>query len=322
MNGRIQNEMRIERANEIKIANMPSYVRRWYINMKASRKTAATCRDYISKVERFLKSINPDISKVNPSDINEENVSNYFLSIQTTKKNGELTYTSDSYQCTIWSCLDNFLNYLCRSGLIKYNYIKDITKPKNHDLDRINEHRILLTSDDFKKIVKATEESKRDRAIILMFMNTGMRETALLSITLDEIDLDNSKLSIIDKGNKRHEYVINYELSKAIKEWLNERNNYLHDDNNHLFLSSRGSVMHPNTVKKVVKKYTEIAIGQPLSPHKLRSGYCSILYEKTGDIEFVRRCVGHSNATTTQRYIVTKGTEKQKAADIMENLLS
>ena len=67
---------------------------------------------------------------------------------------------------------------------------------------------------------------------------------------------------------------------------------------------------------------TEIALGRRLSPHKLRAGLCSILYDETHDIEFVRRAIGHSNVATTSRYIHTNEDEKQKASNIMEKLLS
>ena len=54
-----------------------------------------------------------------------------------------------------------------------------------------------------------------------------------------------------------------------------------------------------------------------LSPHKIRGGDVSILYKETGDAEFCRRAVGHSNIATTQRYITTGGEEKKRAAEIM-----
>lgn len=329
MNGRIQNELFIEKRNDEKIADMPDFVRRWYINMKASHKTAATCKDYISKVERFLKSINPDISQIKTADINEDTVTSYYISIQRTVKNGEISTTSDSYQLTIWCCLDNFLSYLFNSGLIERNYIHSITKPKNHDLSRINEKRVLLTENDFKKILRAidTEENelmkRRDRAVILLFMNTGMRKTALSTMTFDELKIDERKIIVIDKGNKRHEYILNDGVIKALNDWLEVRSAYGGDigaEENHLFISNRGKVMAPKTVEKLVEKYTSKALGRSLSPHKLRSGYCSILYKKTGDIEFVRRCVGHASSATTQRYIVTNGSEKQKAAEILSSL--
>ena len=79
--------------------------------------------------------------------------------------------------------------------------------------------------------------------------------------------------------------------------------------------------MSASTIKYLVYKYTERALGKALSPHKLRAGYCSILYNQTHDIEFVRRAVGHANVATTQRYIVTNGSEKKKVAEIMGSLL-
>lgn len=328
MDGRLQNEMLIDKRTAAKVAEMPPFVCGWYTNMKASRKTAATCRDYVNKVHNFLSSINTDVSKVTLSDINESTVTNYFLSIQTRECNGEMRYTSDSYQSTIWCCLDNFFNYLNRSGLIDQNYIRNINKPKNHDLDRINETRVMLTEKDFKKILKAINDEgnenlrARDRAIILLFMNTGMRKTALTSITLDDVDLEKHQLVIIDKGNKRHEYPLNDGVIDAINKWISVRDEYGNGtSDNHLFISSHGKVMHGNTVFNVIEKYTKKALGHPVSPHKLRSGYCSILYKKTGDIEFVRRCVGHANVATTQRYIVTKGEEKERAAEIMGSIL-
>ena len=329
MNGRIQNELIIEKQNDKRVSVMPDFVRRWYMNMKASKKTAATCRDYINKVGRFLKSINPDISKVELSDINDETVSTYFLSIQKTEKSGELAFTSDSYQLTVWCCLDNFLGYLYKMGMIDRNYIETISKPKNHDLDRINEKRVLLTEKDFKKILKAVDLErndslrKRDKAIILLFMNTGMRKTALSTITFEDLNLEESSLTVVDKGNKRHTYVLNDKLLNALTEWLSVRDEYgTPGSDNHLFISNRGKIISSRAVENIIEKYTEKALGHPLSPHKLRSGYCSILYKKTGDIEFVRRAVGHSSAVTTQRYIVTNGMEKKKAAEIMGNLLT
>lgn len=324
MNGRLQNELIMERKNDEKARAMPSYVGRWYLNLKASRKTGATCKSYLNKIYHFLSYIKDNPLDVSLNDINENTVTDYFLSIQTHKTENGIEYTSDSYQCTVWCCLDSFIGFLFDAGLIERNYIRGIKKPKNRDLTRINEHRVLLTSEDFRNILECVNENnkeflkKRDYAILLTFMNTGMRETALTEITIDDLDMDNGKLYIIDKGGVRHTYNINDKFSSAIKDWLNVRGRTA---DNHLFISDKGKPMHVNTVAYLVKKYSEKALGHAVSPHKLRAGYCSILYDKTHDIEFVRRCVGHANTSTTQRYIVTKGSEKEKAAEIMADLL-
>lgn len=327
MNGRLENEIKIHLRTEEKLKVMPEFVHSWYSNLKASRKTAATCYDYVSKIQKFLKYINEDVASICLEDITEEAVTNYFTSIQTKETNSGVVFTSDSYQCTVWSCLDNFLEYLADHGKIEINYMKYISKPKNRDIDRINENRSLLTTEDFKSILDCVEKEsnpiKRNRnmAILMLFMSTGMRKTALASIVIDDIDLKNNKLTIIDKGTKRHVYNLNNQTVNAINNWMKLRYRYQKDDDPHLFLSTHGNAMGERTVADVVEKYTKAALGKPLSPHKLRAGYCSILYEKTHDAEFVRRAVGHSNVATTQRYIVTKGNERKKAAEIMASII-
>lgn len=323
MDGRLMNEMAIEKRNDIKVAQMPDFVQGWYLNLKASRKTATTCRDYLRKVNNFLMSINEDVKSIRLEDITETVVTNYYLSIQRKETPNGLAATSDSYQSTIWCCLDSFLGYLDRKGLISQNYIRNIDKPKNRDLVRINEHRVLLTAKDFKKILRAVDTESnaflrtRDEALILVLMNTGMRESALTSLMIGDIDFEHKMLHVTDKGNKRHEYVLNDAVINALKKYLATRSDMA---DSHIFVSTRDKVMAANTVANVVKKYSEIGIGKAISPHKLRSGYCSILYNKTHDVEFVRRCVGHANAATTQRYIVTNGEEKERAAEIMGSI--
>ena len=326
--GRIINELKIDQTIEEKLKTMPAYVSRWHLNLKASRKTASTRRDFVAKIHNFLSFINEDVMKVALSDIDEDNVSRYFLSIQTKKdSSGNLVYTSDSYQGTVWSCLNNFFEYFVKRGEINRNYIQQIDRPKNRDLDRINENRTMLTKKDFRKILDAVDSEKnavrraRDKAILTVLMNTGMRKTALTCIMLNDIDLDNRSLVIVDKGNKRHEYVLNDITCETISDWLDNRDSFTKGkDDNHLFLSDHGNEIASRTMAEIVEKYCIQALGKPLSPHKLRSGYCSILYNATGDIEFVRRSVGHSQVSTTSRYIVTKGSEKERASEIMNSI--
>ena len=328
MNGRIESELKIQKKTERYLDNMPDFVTNWYMNLKASRKTAATCYDFVCKVSNFIRFINRDTMNVVPSDITEKSVTEYFLSIQTKTVDGVTEFTSDSYQGCMWTCLNNFLEYLKEHDLIDRNYIRMINRPKNKDLDRINEHRVLLTEDDFREILTRIDDEmnvckrNRDRAIMMIFMTTGMRKTALINIMNEDVDFENATLSIIDKGSRRHTYILNDGTINAISEWLDVRYKYAKEKNDdHLFLSNRGEMMGARTVADLVEKYTKAALGKPLSPHKLRAGYCSILYNKTHDAEFVRRAVGHANVATTQRYIVTKGDERKKASEIMGSIL-
>ena len=332
MKGRLENEIKIDKTIENMLEGLPTIVSKWNNLMDASRKTPATRRDFVSKIRYFTESITDVPKKYDYSELTEEDIIKFMKKIRTKETTtGNIVETSDSYQATMWCCLNSFLGYLTKENIIPYNYMTDIKKARNHDLERINEHRVLLTSRDFKQIVGAldkvtqnqighTNTYNRDKLIIVLLMTTGMRETALVEINLEDIHLDTQSLYVIDKGKLPHKYFLEENTCNLIKEYLDDRRKILFNRKemtDALFVSKYGERISAKGVSNIVKKYTEEALGKPLSPHKLRAGFCSILYSKTHDTEFVRRAVGHSNISTTQRYIVTNGDEKRQSASII-----
>lgn len=325
MQGRLENELKIFGSVEKKLNTYPSYVNEWYGILKASGCTAATCRDYVNKIGLLLKSINPDIKHIRISDFNQGNVTSFYTGTKIKKdKKGNGQPTSNSYQRAFYMCLNNFFSYLKKSGKCDRNYMELIGVPKRKE---DNVQRIRITADDFNKILQCQESKNpflwyRDNAILMIFMTTGIRRSALASINISDIDFDNSILTVVDKGDKVQEFKLPEKVMTTLHKWLQVRNSHLKDDTDALFISLYGNRITPMDIYSAVKKHAYDALGIDLSPHKLRAGFCSIMYEQTGDIEKVRRIVGHSSSTTTQRYIVTNNQEKEEAADIMESLLN
>lgn len=335
MKGRLEVDLNIYKGVEEKIINYPEYVIDWYFYLKANGKTATTCKDFINKIGVFLNFIDKDIINITPDMFTPRVITQYFNNIQY-KEDG--TKTSDSYRQCIWSCLNNFFDFLEGRGIIERNVITQakIKRPKNQDLDRINQSRILLTQEDFNNILKAVDEGvgsskakgyqrqyrNRDKLLILVLMTTGIRKTALEEINVDDVDIDNRTLYIVDKGNKRFEYYINDLTLYVLQSWLIDRYEIMGTNEGALFISKEKKRMCGNSITKIVDKYAYEALGYHISPHKLRSGLVSIIYEQTGDIEFTRRVIGHSQVSTTQRYIVTDNKEKQEAATMMDMLLN
>lgn len=333
MQGRLENEMKIQKSIEETLKNAPNFLYEWYLNMRASKKTASSCQDYIRKVKKFLEYVCDDIKNMDASEITLRACESYMISCQTKiNKNGMIVYTSDSYQQSVWSALNSFLKFLSKRNYVEYNYMGDIERPLNRDLERINNERVLLTQREFNKILDAVKTgsdfmdglfNNRDTLIILLFMTTGMRETALKDINLEDINLNEKTLTVVDKGNKTHIYSLHEQVIDYYYGWMVDRKKIeTINSNSALFINRYGERISSHGVSQIVKKYCEAGIGKALSPHKLRSGFCSILYNKTKDVEFVRRVVGHTNIQTTQRYIKTDGKEKEKAIQIMSDLLN
>ena len=336
MNGRVENDLKIFAEAENKLIECPKFIISWYYYLKANGRSAMSCREYLYKITQFLRFVDNDISIIEPEDFNEDVITQYFLKI---KNKDDYSETSISYRQEIWSCLNNLFKFMYKRKLIPYNYfeVAGIERPKGNDIDNINRKRKYLTKEDFKKILQAIEDGagsnkakgyqkrfkNRDKAIMLIFMTTGMRKTALKEINVEDINIERKTLTIIDKGHKSFTYYLNDDVVSTINQWLIDRFFIMgKKEGGALFISKEGTRMCNNSITKLVDKYAKEGLGYHISPHKLRSGFASIMYEETKDIEFVRRAIGHSKIETTQRYIVTENTEREKASMIMLDILS
>ena len=322
MQGRIEVEDKIERGVLDKLNNDPRCVQDWYYSLRAKGTTVKSCRDYLNKVEHFLE----QIKETEPKNITVSDLSRYFADIQyKLDRNGLKTKTSPAYRKSVWFALNNFFEYQLETGAISKNYMNTV-KPTHGNNETIK-RKPMLTDEDFKDMLSnipgelGTPIYKRNKAILLLYMTTGMRRDALCQINISDFNFKEKTLNVIDKGEKLHTYRINDNTMKSIYEWLNTRNSVANHPTEAMFLSYQGNRITGNAIYNMVTECSRKTFGKVISPHKLRSGLCSILYKQTGDIEFVRRAIGHSTVTTTQRYIITDGNERMVASQIMENLL-
>lgn len=321
MKGRLENEMKLTSSTEAKVNSMPEYVKMWYNHLRASDNTAYTCREYVYVIYDFLHSIDSNVSTVTIDKITRFSVESYIINSKTCIKDDNIKESSKAYRQIIWYALNNFMKYMNVLGIMDCNYMDSISKPKSSSDE--SKKKIMLTQNDFQKILKATDEEKnefkknRDKAILILFMTTGIRKDALRSINISDINFESKEFAVVDKGNKVHLCSLTDSALGVINEWIKIRGNWETDA---LFLSNRGNRISRTALDHVVEKYCLISMGKHISPHKLRAGFCSILYNKTGDIEFVRQAVGHSSPNITKRYIVTDGNEKRRAANLLSGL--
>ena len=324
MQGRIEVEEKIANSINIKLKSMPSCASEWYFALRSRGTTMKSCRNYIYILDNFFETMGYN-GKLNVSDIKTSDLTEYFTIIQhKTDKKGNKIRTSDAYRNMVWFALNNFFEYQYETGNIDKNNMKIVKPLKN--VRETNENKPMLTIEDFKKMLQNIPSTnpiikKRNKAILLLYMTTGMRRDALCQINISDINFKKNEVTIIDKGEKKHTYSLTKDAMTALSEWLLLRNNIPHGNTNAAFLTYQGNRITGNSVYDMITDCSKAAFGKTISPHKLRSGLCSILYEQTHDIEFVRRAIGHSKVTTTQKYIVTEGNEKAVASQIIGGLL-
>lgn len=328
MNGREQLDNKRYQNCQYRLQFLPKYVEEWFTHLRASGKTASTCDIMLGKISSFLGFINRmDAREVKPEQITADVVERYLVDIKETVKKGKIVKTSNAHQQATWSCLKNFLQFMYKRGYIPENYIV------NQDIKCTNKRDIVdrpyLTGEDFKKIIETTSKEKewddirnRDVAILMIFMNTGIRLSALCSIDVEDIDFENGYLSVMEKGEKVRKCKLNNKTMSAINDWMSVRPYKLKCEwDSALFVSSHGFRINPTSCREAIKKRCKEA-GYELTPHMLRGGYITILQEATGDINFVCDAVGHSSINTTKRYVRNNGKESEVAADIISKAIN
>ena len=331
MDGRLEHKISNEKLIEKRLRNLPDCVRDYYLSRTSSKESMGSL-EYIRKIRSFLEFLSEDTKSIDITKITETDVSRYLHSIeQTVDNNGNQKETSFSYRKQVHSILNSFFEYLRKRRIIMENPMDCVERPTSKDvvkrkhLDSFDIHFILECIDsgagsDFAKN-KSAPWRIRDKAIITLLAMTGMRETALTEINVNDIDFANGTVKVIDKRHKTHVYKMNRAIREALENWIADREEKLAGQKiDALFISNQKKRVSVKCVVSIVKRYSLEGLGYSISPHKLRAAFCTILYNDTKDVEFVRRAVGHTCIETTLRYIVDDDSARSEAAERLERI--
>lgn len=174
---------------------------------------------------------------------------------------------------------------------------------------RESRHPNYLTLDESKSLLDVVRLEKnefirkRDYAIIVLFLNCGMRLSELVSINLPMIR-NNEVISVIGKGNKERTVYLNALCKDALDSYLAVRPP-IADPEEPLFVSQQKKRIERRSVQRLVEKHLKKAglDTNIYSTHKLRHTAATLMY-KYGkvDILMLKEILGHENISTTQIY--------------------
>lgn len=207
--------------------------------------------------------------------------------------------------------------YLRRTRVITENPSEYLELPKIPE--RIPES---LTLNEAKKLIKVIDKGKneflrlRDRAMILIFLNHGLRVNEMTELKLQNIN--ENTLKFIGKGNKERSIIMTTDVITAINDYLAIKPEI---DSNYLFLSERKSPINKRTIQYMVEKYFKEA-GLTGTVHDLRHTSASLMLENGIDPRTIQTLLGHSDIKTTELYMKVTDKRKEFAANQMEGLFT
>jgi integrase/recombinase XerD len=142
-----------------------------------------------------------------------------------------------------------------------------------------------------------------------------------VTITLDDLNLEERQLLIRGKGDKERVVPLTDQAVEAIQAYLPHRTK---SESRHLFVSAwKGHPIHGRCINRMLKIVIEKAglAGQGITPHKLRHTFATHLIRNGVDIRTVQELMGHSELETTAKYLHSDTRTKQAAVGKLNGLL-
>lgn len=225
--------------------------------------------------------------------------------------------------------------------LAKNGYIVDDPMQQFTDTSLKTSHRnrapVFLSPEEAMRLIRAVSDyyndkqtderfkaqlANRDRAIILVLLNTGIRVSELVHLDCHSIQVSegNCHVTVIGKGNKERVLKLNQVSAQALDAYMEDRKKIVGTSRQDaLFVNRFGDRMSRKAVYEVIKKYVKVAGLPPkaatISPHKLRHTLATLLLKNGENLRVVQEILGHSSISTTEIYTHVINTEKDQALD-------
>lgn len=199
--------------------------------------------------------------------------------------------------------LKGFYLYLMKIGVVSEDPMLEIHPPKvEKKLPQVlttKEIELLL---DQPKCVDL--KGYRDKAMLELLYATGIRVSELISLNLDDINLDMGFIRC-RTGGKERIIPIGKICTNALHEYItNARGMIIRTpEEEALFVNMSGMRLSRQGFWKLIKQYTQQAnITKPITPHTLRHSFAAHLLENGADLRSIQSMLGHADISSTQVY--------------------
>ena len=199
--------------------------------------------------------------------------------------------------------IKNFHKYLIKENIVKEDVSLFISRPKLQK--RLPRALTVEEVDLLLDITLNTPFDYRNKAMLELMYGAGLRVSELVSLTLNQIDLENGLIRIMGKGRKEREIPIGEYGVYYLKLYLEHRGMLIknHRKEDALFLNNHGKQITRQGFFKILKQLLlDKGLNPDVSPHTLRHSFATHLLSHGADLRSIQEMLGHSDISTTKIY--------------------
>lgn len=202
------------------------------------------------------------------------------------------------------AALRTFHKFLVREKLAENNPTDQVVSPKS-----LTALPKTLSPVDVESLLASPKGQSplalRDRAMLEILYATGLRVSELVSLKLDDLQLDVGYLTAFGKRSKQRIVPLGEAAIGALREYLQLGRKALdkQQGSKFIFLNRSGEGLTRQGFWKIIKRRAlEAGISQSITPHTMRHSFATHLLENGADLRSVQAMLGHADISTTQIY--------------------
>lgn len=303
----------------MKASTLPSLIQRFFtdrlcVQMEASRHTIAGYRDTFRLLLKFASArCGKRPVELAIEDLDAELVAEFLSHGETVRGNCARSRN------TRLAAIRSFFRYVAISDPIWLLHCQRILAMPNKRYVRravsfldADEIAALLAAPD-----RATWVGRRDHALLLLAIQTGLRASELVSLRCGDVVFGTgAHIRCMGKGRKERCTPLRHETAKLLAGWIGNRR----DESEPLFPSIRGERLSRDALEHLVRKHCLTAsracpslAKKKVTPHTLRHSTAMEMLHHGVDLAVIALWLGHESITTTQIYIQADMRIKEQA---------
>ncbi len=263
------------------------------------RSSQHTITAYEEDLVQFFTFLNGKLNIQNVGDVTTNDIRSWIISLLEDEK-----IQPRSVNRKI-STLRAYFRYLVKIKQLQKNPTIGVIAPKTPKklpqyVDKNDMERLF--SDE---LFPDTFEGQRDKMIIEMFYDTGIRLSELINIKVQDINFQDNTIRIFGKRSKERIIPFGNRLDELLTIYLDnyEKNISVESENYYIFVTAKGKKLYPEAVYRIVRKYLDMVTTiDKRSPHVIRHTFATHLLNNGADLNAIKTILGHSSLAATQVY--------------------